>query len=83
MLPLDFIQRFRYAPFPVRRILLKLSYTRQERAALGGEIPITPQLFQSCLCKCAAGKDWDAFHALCRQFPGAFQEFMSHPETKP
>ena len=73
MLSINFIHRFRYAPFPVRRILLKLSYNRQECAALHGKSPMTFQLFMSCLGKTAAVKDWDAFHALCRQYPEHFK----------
>lgn len=75
MLSINFIRRFRYASVPVRRLVLKLSYTRQERAALCGKIPMTLQLFRSCLCKTAAVKDWDAFHTLCGQFPGFLNAF--------
>jgi len=46
-----------------------LAYSREELAALAGEIEMTQELFEKCLETCARTGDVDEYHAISEQFP--------------
>ena len=68
-------------PRRVKKAIIQLSFSREEKSALRGKFPMTQDILFSCLDRYYLGDDLDSFFALWDRYPGMVEERLDSYEA--